>query len=98
MDKVRVIVSFKFNHRVTEDTLAKLLAFSNAARSNPGCEQFELLEDLEHPEFFSFIELWASSEAVDQHTTRPYFRDFATFLAGNVSNLSVKRMKRLKMT
>lgn len=95
MDKVRVIVSFKFNHQITDGTHARLLAFAKAAKSNPGCEQFELLEDLEQPEFFSFVELWSSSEAVDLYTATPYFRDFVTFLAGNVTSLNVKRMKRL---
>ena len=97
MDKVRVVVSFQFNGGVSEDIYARLLAFAKAAKSNPGCEQFELLEDLEHPEQFSFIELWASADAVEQHTQTMYFRDFVSFLAANVSNLTVQRMRRLSL-
>lgn len=97
MDKVRVVVSFQFIGRMSDNTYARLLAFAKAAKNNPGCEQFELLEDMEHPGQFSFIELWASADAVDHHTQTMYFRDFVTFLAANVSDLSVQRMRRLSL-
>ena len=97
MDKVRVVVSFQFNNLVSDDIYARLLAFAKAAKNNPGCEQFELLADMEQPAQFSFIELWASADAVEQHTQTMYFKDFVTFLAANVSNLTVRRMRRLNL-
>ena len=95
MDSVRVIVSFEMTKNLGHSAMSRIQGFAKATRANPGCEQFELVRDQENPDRFSFLEKWQSHEAVDLHTKTPYFRDFATFLAGNVANLKVRRWEQV---
>ena len=45
------------------------------SRKDPGCQQFELFQNVSNPDEFALLELWESPEALANHaklqTTRP---------------------------
>ena len=95
MGKVRIIVSFELSESVDQDALAKMVGFAKSAKLNPGCEQIELVEDLETPGHFAFVELWKSTSVVEEHTKSDYFKEFVAFLAAHVKNLKVRKMQHI---
>lgn len=44
-----------------------LESFVNPTRSEEGCIRYDLFMDLDHPTRFTFIEEWASREALERH-------------------------------
>lgn len=97
MQKIQVIVSFSLNQELSEDIKVKLNAFSSASKRHPGCKFIEAVCDPSDPKNISFVELWDSQEAIDQHVRTPHFKDFVSFLATNASKLKVKKLNQLEM-
>ena len=95
VNQIRVIVSFKFRDPVTADDYQRLSAFVQQARTQPGCDDFMLMEDISDPEFFTLMELWDSKDAHANHAEMPYFRDFVAFLTTSAVHLNARILKHL---
>ena len=49
-----------------------LLGLIKPSRSEPGCLKYELLENADDPTDFTFVETFASEDALKMHAAAPY--------------------------
>lgn len=97
-NEIKIVSSFRFDENdISPLTYARLAAFVRAARSNPGCEQIEILEDINEPEYFTLISVWKSSEAAELHLKTTYYKDFAAFLVSKAVVIQVRILKSLEV-
>ena len=51
-------------------------AYVEPSRAEPGCIEYHMLRDAQDPTLFIFFEVWASREALAEHTALPHMREF----------------------
>ena len=51
-------------------------AYVEPSRAEPGCIEYHMLRDAQDPTLFIFYEVWASREALAEHTALPHMRAF----------------------
>ena len=51
-------------------------AYVEPSRAEPGCVEYHMLRDAQDPTLFIFYEVWASPEALAEHTALPHMRKF----------------------
>lgn len=61
------------------EVLSALLA---PTRAEAGCLSYELLQNLEDPTDFTFVEEWASDEAIDSHMAGPHLQAALALMPG----------------
>jgi quinol monooxygenase YgiN len=67
------------------DFKALALALVSATRLETGCIKYELLQNLEDPTDFTFVEEWADDTALNLHLQTPHFIETAGKLDGLVA-------------
>ncbi|HEV8022546.1 MAG TPA: antibiotic biosynthesis monooxygenase [Candidatus Lustribacter sp.] len=65
MPSVRVL--YCSNQRDLPERIERLRERAAAVRAEPGCLEFDTFRDVEYPENFAQLELWASAQAFDAH-------------------------------
>ncbi|KAA8730270.1 quinol monooxygenase YgiN [Ewingella americana] len=86
-----VVAKPEFVKEVT-DAMHQLIEHS---RQELGCLQYDLHQDIDHPETFIFYERWASQEALSQHNETEHLVGFARFIEKKVARLDIKRLKKI---
>ena len=51
-------------------------AYVEPSRAEPGCIEYHMLRDKADPSLFVFFEVWASKDALDEHSALPHMRAF----------------------
>ena len=54
-----------------------LLELIKPSRAEPGCLKYELFQDVDNPTDFTFVETFASDEALKIHASAPYIAGLA---------------------
>ena len=62
-----------------------LLSLIKPSRAEPGCLKYELLQSAGDPTDFTFVETFASDEALTAHAAAPYIAGLAAKLEGLVA-------------
>jgi quinol monooxygenase YgiN len=75
-------------HRARPDAVGEvrqiLLSLIKPSRAEPGCLKYELLQNADDPTDFTFVETFASEEALKAHAAAPYIAGLAAKLEGFV--------------
>ena len=75
-------------HRAKPDAVDEvrqiLLSLIKPSRAEPGCLKYELLQNADDPTDFTFVETFASDEALKEHAAAPYIAGLAAKLEGLV--------------
>lgn len=95
---VRAVVVFRFNREISAEAWSRLTAFVRAAREAPGNIEFELMADVEQPEYFCTVEKWSSMAVLERHIQSSYFKEFVSFLAANTTIRQVRKLRYLPMS
>jgi quinol monooxygenase YgiN len=61
-----------------------LLSLIKPSRAEPGCLKYELLQNADDPTDFTFVETFASEDALKEHAAAPYIAGLAAKLEGLV--------------
>jgi quinol monooxygenase YgiN len=75
--------------------LKKLIA---PTRQEPGCLQYELLQDLKDPNQFVFHEQWSTLEQHQAHLDSAHIAAFVTACKGAIAEATIHPLKPLDMT
>lgn len=62
------------------DAVTAAAEMAATSRSEPGCRQYRLGEDLEDRSVLLLVEEWESDEALEAHLAAPHFRVFSKTL------------------
>jgi len=79
-----------------QDTLEQLLrGLLEPTRAEAGCQQYDLHQDLQHPETFYMLERWNDDAALDAHDQSAHIQNFRTQAADVIEHFELKRLKFL---
>ena len=65
-----------------------LLSLIEPSRAEAGCLKYELLQNLDTPADFTFVETFADASALERHAASPYVSSLASRLKGLVARPS----------
>ena len=96
-DRIRVVARVNVRPDKLDDTLSAFDDLVAATREEAGCVTYEVLRNVEDAHEMTFVEEWASAEALNEHFATPHFKA----LAGRVEELltgppDIRRYKLLK--
>ncbi|CAI8877708.1 MULTISPECIES: putative quinol monooxygenase [Pseudomonas] len=64
-------------------------------RLEAGCEQYDLHQDLQHPETFYMLERWSDDAALADHDQSAHIQHFRAKAADVIEHFELKRLKFL---
>ncbi|MFP7637514.1 putative quinol monooxygenase [Pseudomonas veronii] len=64
-------------------------------RQEAGCEQYDLHQDLQHPETFYMLERWRDDAALGDHDQSAHIQSFRAKAADVLAHFELKRLKFL---
>ena len=64
-------------------------------RLEAGCEQYDLHQDLQHPETFYMLERWSDDAALVDHDQSAHIQHFRAKAADVIEHFELKRLKFL---
>jgi quinol monooxygenase YgiN len=73
-ETLHVIATLRARPGKSEELKKTLEALIVPTRKERGCLSYRLLENRENPDLFTFVEEWASDEALDAHFETDHFR------------------------
>jgi quinol monooxygenase YgiN len=74
---IRVVALMNVRPEKLEDTLNSFDSLVAATRQEEGCITYELLQNVEDPHDLTFVEEWASAEALQVHFETEHFKAVA---------------------
>ncbi|MDQ0738382.1 putative quinol monooxygenase [Pseudomonas sp. W4I3] len=77
---------------ILETLLRELL---EPTRQEPGCQQYDLHQDLQHPETFYMLERWSDDAALADHDQSAHIQNFRTKAADVIEHFELKRLQFL---
>lgn len=81
----------KPGQQATLETLLRELL--EPTRIEAGCQQYELHQDLQHPETFYMLERWSDDAALADHDQSAHIQNFRTKAADVLEHFELKRLK-----
>lgn len=93
--KLTVVARVKAKPGKEEEVRKELLALTGPTRSEPGCINYDLHQDLDNPSVFMFYENWKSKEDLDKHMETAHFkawREKAEILLDGPSDVTLWRI------
>jgi len=79
-----------------QDTLEKLLReLLEPTRLEAGCEQYDLHQDLQHPQTFYMLERWSDDAALADHDQSAHIQSFRAKAAEVIEHFELKRLTLL---
>ena len=67
---VRLVVSMNALPGKQQEMIDAYTAFCSEVRQEPGCQQFEVYQNIESPDQFLLMERWTDQEALTAHGER----------------------------
>jgi quinol monooxygenase YgiN len=81
---IHILARHRANPNAVDLVRQILLSLIEPSRAEPGCLKYELLQNAEDPTDFTFVETFASDEALKAHAAAPYIAGLAAKLDGLV--------------
>jgi quinol monooxygenase YgiN len=95
--KVRVLAKVISLPNTLEETKALLISLIEPTRQENGCLSYELWQNQEDPNEFSFVEEWADQAALEAHFQTPHFLEALKKIEGLlVSSPQIHRYTLIK--
>ncbi|MEH2273051.1 MAG: putative quinol monooxygenase [Nostoc sp.] len=82
---IRIVARIIALPNKVEELKAVLLELIEPTRQEAGAIEYKLLQNQDDPTDFTFVEEWASSEALNTHLDSPHFQAVASKLEGLVT-------------
>ncbi|HSD43153.1 MAG TPA: putative quinol monooxygenase [Burkholderiales bacterium] len=76
MSELVLVVNIRVKPENVEKFMAEVLANAEAARTEPGCRQFEVLVDKSDPTRLMLYEIYADDAAFEAHQQTPHFKHY----------------------
>jgi len=90
------VIARHWARRDTVDEVRRiLLGLIEPSRAEPGCLKYELLQNADDPTDFTFVETFASDDALRVHAAAPYITGLATRLKELIARASEVNRYRL---
>ena len=94
-DTLRMVVTMTAPDGKADELRAVLESLVEPSRAEAGCLQYELLENLDDPNQFTFVEEWRDAAAIDAHAKTDHFKEGMGKLKGLLAGRPELRRCRL---
>jgi len=93
--EIRVVATIIVKPEFLVEVKSALHQLIELSRQELDCLQYDLHQDIDHPETFVFYERWTTKEALSKHNETAHLEHFARFIEGKVTRLDIKRLKKV---
>lgn len=73
---VTIVAKFNVQSNKKEIFLKYAAQLIKSSRKEEGCHSYTLYQDINHGNYYTFIEVWKNQEAINLHNQSDHFRDF----------------------
>ena len=77
MSPIHILARHRAHPETVDEVRRILLELIAPSRAEPGCLKYELLQNLDDPTDFTFVETFASDDALKAHAASPYVAGLA---------------------
>lgn len=92
-EELVIVAHVKAKPEYKEDLIKAFEKVVDATRKEPGNVSYELFEDINNPLNFTFVEVWKSPTAIEEHSNSAHFQEFAKSIDGK-ADLSISTLKQ----
>lgn len=92
---VKVIAHIEVVPAFLDEVVAIQKEAVSVTRLEPGCVEYDLFQQQDAPHRLTFVETWASAEALQVHMDTPYMAEKAKRLAGKIAAKDVRILNAL---
>jgi len=92
---LRIVATMNAPDGKADELRAVLESLVEPSRAEAGCLRYELLENLDDPNQFTFIEEWRDKDAIEAHAQTDHFKGGMGKLAGLLAGRPELRRCRL---
>ena len=96
MSQLTIIANIVANEDKIELVKSELLKLIDVTRSESGCINYDLHQDIENPAHFMFYENWESREQWKVHMDSQHLADYITAVEGAVDRFTVNEMTKIQ--
>lgn len=95
MKELKIVAVIEVKEVYKDELMNVFKETVDATRKEEGSISYELFEDVKNPLKFTFIEHWASKEAIEEHNASAHFQRFVAAIEGKVDNLAIDVLKKM---
>lgn len=95
MSKISVVAKVVAKSGAVEKVKAELVKLVETTRTEQGCIEYRLHQDLDDPRVFAFYENWESLPCLDRHLASPHFKEYLAAVDGLIAEKSVHKMAEI---
>jgi quinol monooxygenase YgiN len=92
MATVTVVAQLTVMHDRIETVRAELLKLVAATRTEEGCSEYRLHQDLDNPALFIFYENWQTMACLERHLQSPHFQAYIAAVDGMIAHKTVHKL------
>lgn len=96
MKNIVIVAKVKVKEAFKDEILNDLKELhKNTHALDKGVLQYDLHQDLEDVNSFTFIETWENQELLDEHMQKEHFLSFVQKIDGKLENLEITKLEKL---
>ncbi len=96
MKNIVIIAKIKVKEEFKNEILNELKELYKSTHTlDKGVLQYDLHQDLEDSNSFTFIETWENQELLDAHMQKEHFLAFVQKIEGKLENLEITKLEKL---
>lgn len=96
MKNIVIIAKIKVKEEFKNEILNELKELHKSTHAlDKGVFQYDLHQDLEDSNSFTFIETWENQELLDAHMQKEHFLAFVQKIDGKLENLEITKLEKL---
>lgn len=96
MKNIVIVAKVKVKEAFKDEILNELKELHKSTHAlDIGVLQYDLHQDLEDSNSFTFIETWENQELLDAHMQKEHFLTFVQKIDGKLENLEITKLEKL---
>lgn len=96
MKNIVIIAKIKIKEEFKNEIYGELVKLYEAThKCDEGCIQYELHQDLDNENSFTFIETWLNNECLDLHLEKEHFKTFVMKIENKINGLEISKLEKL---
>ncbi len=98
MKNIIVVASIEIKEEFIKEVYYSLVELHTKTHQyDEGCIQYELHQDIEFNNRYTFIETWKDIHSLEAHSKKEHFLKFVQFIEGKLISMNVQKLYKEKL-
>lgn len=98
MSEVVVVAKFRVKENFLDEVYAEVVELYKKTHANDkGCIQYDFHKDLNDKYSFTFVETWASMDALSKHEQKEHFLTCIQNINDKLENITIDKLEKIKI-